>query len=332
MSNIVNQVVEEHNLIRTNPQSYIPFLEKEMSYFKGTTLHKPGEIPLMTNEGKGAYEDCINFLKMQKPLNPLEHSDKLSKAAQEHANDIGPKGACSHSGSDGSSSSDRIERYVQWQGSCAENISFGHKTGRDIVMQLILDDGQYNRGHRKNIFSNDSKFIGVGFQNHRTYKTCCVIDYVGGIAGQQSSNKPANYGKDSTGKYDEPNYQEVEWDNYQNPKDDNDNNNNNNNNSYGKTKISLFDQLGGGFDNNLFNGISGFNNGFDDFNNFGLNNNKVTGFGNFGNDDPDRPPNVVSTSVKTVSKTVNGKTVRKSIKVYTMSDGSQQTVETEDNF
>ena len=346
MSSIVKQVVDEHNLIRTNPQFYIPFIEKEMSYLNGSTLEKPGEIPLMTNEGKAAYQECIKFLKNQKPLSKLEHNDKLSRASQDHADDIGPRGACSHNGSDGSSTSDRIERYIQWQNSCAENISFGQKTARDVIIQLIVDDGLQNRIHRSNVFSADSKFIGVGFQNHRDYKTCCVIDYVGGIVGQQNSNLSNDYEKDSTGEYNQPNHGGIDWSSFkpqENEIDDDSNFSNNIGTKCNKSKNIGFDRFGEFENNSRSRGISAFNNkGFDDFENFGFSNignqrfsnqDLYQGFGNFGgNEDPDRPKNAVSSSVKTVTQTINGRTVRKSIKTYTMSDGSQQTIETEDKF
>lgn len=54
-------------------------------------LKKPGEIPLRTHEGPGAVQDCINFLRAQKPLHSLEWDDNMTKACRDHANDIGPK-------------------------------------------------------------------------------------------------------------------------------------------------------------------------------------------------------------------------------------------------
>jgi uncharacterized protein YkwD len=312
MTDIVKQVIEEHNLIRTNPQSYIPFLEKEMSYFQGTTLYKPGEIPLCTNEGKRAYQDCINFLKKQKPLPSLEHNTKLSKAAQDHASDIGSNGIFSHTGSDGSESSERIERYLQWDISCAENISFGCKTGRDIVMQLILDDGQLERGHRRNIFSNNSTMIGVGFAKHSEQEFCCVIDYIGGVAGKSNGN---------TG-----------FKGFDNGWDDSKNRGKsvfvNDNSKLDKKQVNVVNPRMSEFSN--FSNQMLYREGFDNFGGFGKSN-----FGNFvddQNDDPDRPEDAVSCSVKTSTKTVNGKTKRKSVKTYRLSTGGEYVVEIDEDF
>jgi len=39
-----------------------------------------------------------------------------------------------HNGSNGSTMSSRIEKYGQWMGTIAENISFGEDNGKEIIM------------------------------------------------------------------------------------------------------------------------------------------------------------------------------------------------------
>lgn len=44
--------------------------------------------------------------------------------------------------------SSRIEKYGKWIGRAAENIDFGGKTGIEVVLSFIIDDGVTSRGHR----------------------------------------------------------------------------------------------------------------------------------------------------------------------------------------
>lgn len=62
----------------------------------------------------------------------------LSKACADHINDLGPKGLTGHTGSDGSSVDQRIERYGEWGGKIGENISFGCKTGESSTKTIII--------------------------------------------------------------------------------------------------------------------------------------------------------------------------------------------------
>ena len=84
-------IFTEHNKIRSNPSSYIEILQKQMTYFKGDILYRPKEVPIQTNEGVKAFEQAIEFLKEKKPVPELIFDERLSKAAADHANDIGPK-------------------------------------------------------------------------------------------------------------------------------------------------------------------------------------------------------------------------------------------------
>lgn len=194
MQQLILDTFEEHNKLRKSPQSFIPDLEATLKLFKGQVLHRPGEIALMTNEGPSAITDCISFLKSASPLAPFSLVQELAQAAQDHADDIGPKGIVGHGGSNGSTMSSRIEKYGDWESTVGENIDFGGKTGRDVVINLIVDDGNMGRGHRKNIFNPKFKVMGVGAQKHTAYRTCIVIDYAGGFSKKGAGGGVGGFG------------------------------------------------------------------------------------------------------------------------------------------
>lgn len=63
----------------------------------------------------------------------------------------------------------RVKRHCSEQGAISENVSFGWGDARDIVLQMIIDDGVKSRGHRENLFGSHYKKIGVASGEHKTY-------------------------------------------------------------------------------------------------------------------------------------------------------------------
>ncbi len=174
------EVVAELNLARTQPRVYADILREYRKFIRGNYFERPGEITVVLNEGARAVDEAIAFLEKQKPLPPLSLSKGLSLAARDHARDQGKTGQTGHTGSDRSTMDQRMERYGQWQRTAGENIAYGGETARDIVIQLIVDDGVASRGHRDNIFNADFLVVGVAFGKHAGYRTVCVQDFAGG--------------------------------------------------------------------------------------------------------------------------------------------------------
>jgi uncharacterized protein YkwD len=175
---IVKEIVQQHNELRVNPQSYIPKLENSLKYYKENKIFAPPEEdPIKTTEGPEAVQEAINFLKNQKSLPKLILSEQICKACQDHIKDIGPKGMTGHEGRDGKNISERIEKYAEWDGDIAENLDFGFKKAENIMMNLLVDDGVKERYQRSNIFYPKFRYIGVGIGPHKDYGTCVCIGY-----------------------------------------------------------------------------------------------------------------------------------------------------------
>ena len=182
LSKLECDVIDEMNLARTDPHGYARHLEKLREAHVGDGVFEFDGGRFHSKEGLAAVEEAIAFLKKTEPIGALSPSSGLSLAAKSHVKDIGPVGVSSHTGTDGSTMKDRIEKQGSWKNTIGENMAFGLHTGRDIVVQLIVDDGVPDRGHRKNIFKAGYRVAGVSIGMHKVFNTCCVIDYAGGFS------------------------------------------------------------------------------------------------------------------------------------------------------
>ena len=174
---IESELFQLHNELRTKPQNFLPKLRDLLPHFKDKIFSIPGEDPIQTFEGITAVEEAIDFLKTQKPVKELTLNEDLTKACKDHLEDIGPKGMTSHEGINGTNIGDRIEKYCEWDGSCAENMDFGFKKAENILLNMIIDDGVKERFQRFNLFNPDFQKIGIAVGPHKIYGICAIIGY-----------------------------------------------------------------------------------------------------------------------------------------------------------
>lgn len=174
-------VLEELNRARQDPKAYAAHLRVFLGRFQGRRLEMPGEIALITEEGEPAVREAIAFLEGQAPLQPLGFAEGLARAAEDHVLAQGPTGATGHTGPKGDRMTDRIDARGTWSGSIGEAISYGPPDARGIVVQLLIDDGVPNRGHRKALFNPAFRMAGAAVGAHARYGHMAVLDFAEGF-------------------------------------------------------------------------------------------------------------------------------------------------------
>ena len=140
-------------------------------------LSEPNKIQIQMVEGDNVFKEAIQFLKSLPPLKPLQWDQNLARSAQEHVEDIGPKGLLLYQSSDGTEPEDRISKYGTYVDSLGENIDFGPNDAMGVIISLTLDDGEEERPHRENLFKSDYQKVGIACGPHKTEFQMCVMDF-----------------------------------------------------------------------------------------------------------------------------------------------------------
>jgi uncharacterized protein YkwD len=105
--------------------------------------------------------DLTNAERRKAGCPDLAGNAKLHAAALAHSTDMATQGYFSHTGADGSSMSDRVEREGYAWRALAENIAAGYRTP-----QAVVTGWMNSSGHRANILNCGLTEIGVGFHDY----------------------------------------------------------------------------------------------------------------------------------------------------------------------
>jgi uncharacterized protein YkwD len=114
-------------------------------------------------ELRAAVVKLTNQMRADKGCKPLRTSERLTKAAQRHANDMAAKNYFSHTSLNGTQWYERI-RAAGYHDAAGENIAYGFATPRGVVKAWMKSPG-----HRRNILDCSFKAIGVGYNGDGKY-------------------------------------------------------------------------------------------------------------------------------------------------------------------
>lgn len=175
-------ILSELNLARTSPEMYLGVIQEHRSRFRGNNFLIADNVTMIqTVEGIAAVDEAIRFLSAQRKLSELTWSQGLACAAAQLASEQSQNGETGHFGIISGDMQKRIERHGKWIGSIGENIGYGPSDPRLSVIQLIVDDGVRDRGHRTNIYNDKFKMVGISCGLHPMYGSMCVMDFAGGF-------------------------------------------------------------------------------------------------------------------------------------------------------
>lgn len=146
MSSEELSMMDEVNLMRSNPAGYIPYIEQ---YKKDIQSGRSfGSSIAVCNE-------LIAELSRTPPLSILQPATCIYNAAKKHGLDQKARGSTGHDGSDGSWPWDRVKRECTQMTDGNENLVGGPADVREAVILLLVDDGIPSRGHRKTLLNKD---------------------------------------------------------------------------------------------------------------------------------------------------------------------------------
>jgi uncharacterized protein YkwD len=110
--------------------------------------------------------ELVNAERAEAGCSPVKVNTTLTRAAQDHSEDMAASGTMSHTGSDGSSPGDRITRAGYSWSTYGENVAYGYSTPEQVMTGWMNSPG-----HKENILNCAFKEIGVGLAQPGSYWT-----------------------------------------------------------------------------------------------------------------------------------------------------------------
>lgn len=157
MDDFEKEVILYINLARLYPKK---FMELEAKEYNGTVKY--------VNYVKDSpyKKSLLKELASLKPMGALYPDSVMADNADCFAQEMGAKGTTGHN---------RIKCPKM---NFAECCSYGMTTGRDVAMQLLIDDKVSTLGHRRICLDRTYTKIGAGFAKHKVWDECCVLEII----------------------------------------------------------------------------------------------------------------------------------------------------------
>lgn len=151
------------NLVRLNP---IAFKNKYLLPWVDSTKFPKNKYLSSLIEDLGKLKNC----------GLVKYDPQLFSIANKHAMDMGKLGRIGHVSSQGKNYKQRITEDLKVYALLKEACQYGYEDGLSIVIDLLIDDGIENLGHRKSLLDCDLDKVGISIEPHKKYKVNAVVE------------------------------------------------------------------------------------------------------------------------------------------------------------
>ena len=167
------EIIEEINKLRSNPPLYAKKVEEYSQYFTDKIIKLPNlNIKIQTQEGATPYLETVEYLKGLEKVNELIPSKALCEIAQEFVDNVKD----SETGEiDEEIHEQIIDKHGTFTGRFTRAMDFGGFTSEQIVINLLVCDGDTDRSQREPVLGTGLNKIGIAFGKHNVYSTVCVL-------------------------------------------------------------------------------------------------------------------------------------------------------------
>lgn len=191
MSSFLAELLQEINTVRSNPSSYADRIHAMKAHFQGKILRMPNtNVGIKTQEGADAYEECAKFLRSAESADQLTPSKGLTKIAdellvvvQKDPSQIGTVDM-----------NELIDKYGSFVGSFNRIMECGGATPEQVVINLLVSDGDKSRNQRDVLLNKGLKTVGLASGKHDIYRTATLIVMCTKFENKSDSDDFETYG------------------------------------------------------------------------------------------------------------------------------------------
>ena len=214
----LSELVQEINKVRANPSSYADIIDSYKQHFQGKILKLPNSnVGIKTQEGAEGYDECSRFLRSADSAEPLIPSKGLTSIANELLVVV-QRDPSEINTVDMNSI---IDKYGSFVGSFNRVMECGGATPEQVIINLLVSDGDRSRSQRDALLNKSLKRIGVASGKHDIYRVATVIIFCTKFQNSVDSDDNEYYGADSSAYntgYSSSSYSSSSQPRYEQPK------------------------------------------------------------------------------------------------------------------